>query len=161
MTSEKFEPDQNGTEDMTHTGNGLLLTFLNALCPFVVPGTCIKCAKEVYGANQACQAMGNLYHDSCFTCSACSKCTRRTLEHRPPVICKLKKSKCCFLTREQSVSLLFVHEAHSHLGIIVLCDWCLVSGCARHSSGTQNRTFTEPTPLRNRTLGINSYVVFI
>ncbi|CAF89486.1 unnamed protein product, partial [Tetraodon nigroviridis] len=25
------------------------------------------------GANQACQAMGNLYHDSCFTCSACSR----------------------------------------------------------------------------------------
>lgn len=45
--------------------------------PSVVPGTCVKCTKEVYGANQACQAMGNLYHDNCFTCSACSKHTHR------------------------------------------------------------------------------------
>lgn len=36
-------------------------------------GNCVKCSKAVYGANQACQAMGSLYHDSCFTCSACSR----------------------------------------------------------------------------------------
>uniref|UniRef100_A0A8C4UA18 LIM domain-containing protein 1 n=1 Tax=Falco tinnunculus TaxID=100819 RepID=A0A8C4UA18_FALTI len=36
-------------------------------------GTCVKCSKGVYGANQACQAMGNLYHDGCFTCGACSR----------------------------------------------------------------------------------------
>ncbi|KAG7469877.1 hypothetical protein MATL_G00133420 [Megalops atlanticus] len=36
-------------------------------------GSCVKCNKAVYGANQACQAMGSLYHDSCFTCSACSR----------------------------------------------------------------------------------------
>ncbi|XP_067857933.1 LIM domain-containing protein 1 [Heptranchias perlo] len=36
-------------------------------------GTCVKCTKAVYGAHQACQAMGNLYHDACFTCSACSR----------------------------------------------------------------------------------------
>ncbi|XP_034260075.1 LIM domain-containing protein 1-like isoform X2 [Pantherophis guttatus] len=36
-------------------------------------GTCLKCSKGVYGANQACQAMGNLYHDGCFTCGACSR----------------------------------------------------------------------------------------
>lgn len=35
----------------------------------------MRCNKAVYGANQACQAMGSLYHDSCFTCSACSKYT--------------------------------------------------------------------------------------
>ncbi|XP_063055221.1 Wilms tumor protein 1-interacting protein-like [Engraulis encrasicolus] len=36
-------------------------------------GNCVKCSKAVYGASQACQAMGSLYHDSCFTCSACSR----------------------------------------------------------------------------------------
>ncbi|TTA40560.1 LIM domain-containing protein 1 [Bagarius yarrelli] len=36
-------------------------------------GSCVKCSKAVFGANQACQAMGSLYHDSCFTCSACSR----------------------------------------------------------------------------------------
>uniref|UniRef100_A0A3P9NW41 LIM domain-containing protein 1 n=1 Tax=Poecilia reticulata TaxID=8081 RepID=A0A3P9NW41_POERE len=36
-------------------------------------GLCVKCNKAVYGANQACQAMGSLYHDTCFTCSACSR----------------------------------------------------------------------------------------
>lgn len=36
-------------------------------------GICVKCSKGVYGANQACQAMGNLYHDGCFTCGACSR----------------------------------------------------------------------------------------
>ncbi|XP_053700135.1 LIM domain-containing protein 1-like [Synchiropus splendidus] len=36
-------------------------------------GVCVKCSKAVYGASQACQAMGSLYHDSCFTCSACSR----------------------------------------------------------------------------------------
>lgn len=34
----------------------------------------MKCSKGVFGAGQACQAMGNLYHDACFTCAACSKC---------------------------------------------------------------------------------------
>ncbi|XP_006928737.5 LIM domain-containing protein 1 isoform X3 [Felis catus] len=37
------------------------------------PGACVKCSKGVFGAGQACQAMGNLYHDACFTCAACSR----------------------------------------------------------------------------------------
>ncbi|CAL8248182.1 unnamed protein product [Lota lota] len=36
-------------------------------------GVCVKCNQAVHGANQACQAMGNLYHDRCFSCSACSR----------------------------------------------------------------------------------------
>lgn len=40
---------------------------------FFFAGNCVKCSTPVYGASQACQAMGSLYHDSCFTCSACSK----------------------------------------------------------------------------------------
>ncbi|KAF6099684.1 LIM domains containing 1 [Phyllostomus discolor] len=36
-------------------------------------GTCVKCSKGVFGAGQACQAMGSLYHDACFTCAACSR----------------------------------------------------------------------------------------
>lgn len=33
----------------------------------------MKCSKGVFGAGQACQAMGSLYHDTCFTCAACSE----------------------------------------------------------------------------------------
>lgn len=36
-------------------------------------GACVKCSKGVFGAGQACQAMGDLYHDACFTCAACSR----------------------------------------------------------------------------------------
>ncbi|XP_052441081.1 LIM domain-containing protein 1 [Carassius gibelio] len=41
----------------------------NSLCF----GTCAKCTGGVYGAAQGCQAMGQVYHDSCFTCCVCGQ----------------------------------------------------------------------------------------
>lgn len=39
-------------------------------------GQCYKCGKGVHGRNEACQAMGNIYHSSCFTCISCSRTLR-------------------------------------------------------------------------------------
>lgn len=50
------------------------LFLLTHWCVLALAGACVKCSRGVFGAGQACQAMGNLYHDACFTCAACSKC---------------------------------------------------------------------------------------
>ena len=39
----------------------------------VFSGQCFSCNERVMGANEACQAMGNLYHTKCFVCSSCGK----------------------------------------------------------------------------------------
>ncbi|XP_018026961.1 LIM domain-containing protein jub isoform X2 [Hyalella azteca] len=37
---------------------------------------CHTCGEKVRGAGQACQAMGNLYHTSCFICCSCGRALR-------------------------------------------------------------------------------------
>ncbi|XP_018026962.1 LIM domain-containing protein jub isoform X3 [Hyalella azteca] len=39
-------------------------------------GVCHTCGEKVRGAGQACQAMGNLYHTSCFICCSCGRALR-------------------------------------------------------------------------------------
>ena len=42
-------------------------------------GKCYKCSKEIFDRNDACLAIGNLYHLTCFTCVSCG----RTLRGKP------------------------------------------------------------------------------
>ncbi len=39
-------------------------------------GQCTKCGESVTGSAEACQAMGELYHNDCFKCAVCSRTLR-------------------------------------------------------------------------------------
>jgi hypothetical protein len=39
-------------------------------------GQCTKCGQSVTGSADACQAMGELYHNDCFKCAICSRTLR-------------------------------------------------------------------------------------
>uniref|UniRef100_A0A672KA93 LIM zinc-binding domain-containing protein n=1 Tax=Sinocyclocheilus grahami TaxID=75366 RepID=A0A672KA93_SINGR len=51
--------------------------------------TCAKCTGGVYGADQACQAMGQVYHDSCFTCCAFYDFSGRVFCEEDYLVCGL------------------------------------------------------------------------
>ncbi|XP_061676868.1 LIM domain-containing protein 1 isoform X2 [Syngnathoides biaculeatus] len=67
------EPGQSAAEVKLEALTNRLEKEMNAQPKADYFGVCVKCNKAVYGANQACQAMGSLYHDNCFTCSSCSR----------------------------------------------------------------------------------------
>ena len=58
---------------------GVFSQTLNADYFRCVSGQCYQCGEKVTGANEACQAMGNLYHTSCFVCCSCGKSTQTFL----------------------------------------------------------------------------------
>lgn len=47
------------------------------ICKFLIfifcVGMCFKCGHKVIQAEEACQALGRLYHATCFVCSSCGK----------------------------------------------------------------------------------------
>lgn len=45
-------------------------------------GQCTKCGQSVTGASEACQAMGEIYHNDCFKCVVCSRTLREKAFYR-------------------------------------------------------------------------------
>ncbi|XP_036422783.1 LIM domain-containing protein 1 [Colossoma macropomum] len=71
-------------------------------------GECVKCRKAVRGIGQACRALGQLYHDDCFTCCNCSR--------------KLRGSPFYYMSEQVFCE---EHFLHSRLKCSVdVCDSC-------------------------------------
>jgi hypothetical protein len=45
-------------------------------------GQCTKCAQPITGSSEACQAMGEIYHNDCFKCVVCARILRGKVFYR-------------------------------------------------------------------------------
>ena len=73
--------------------------------PFFMAGMCAKCGGEVLGEATGCQAMDNIFHVKCFTCSVCCKFRESCFIHICVDVCQ----SVCVIFDDTSKALLCVY----------------------------------------------------